>query len=210
MADWFKARVLARRNDREADSFQELVDTIQTAIDDGDYEGSLDIGALQHFPNRTLASSIDEDYAVRDGEVEFSLVIPYGIDFEAIGDFMGDFGVDELYCLFAHEREEQQDWETNDEEHKSIGLVKFKNVYDADGDCEDIEKTFDYPDADDVQKLAQYWRLAWNGEWTHEGRMEDFFLQSGVEIATGADKALLDESTDAYITLREFIMRSGI
>lgn len=139
MADWFKARFLARRNDREADSFKELVDAIQPAIDDGDYEGSLDIGALQHFPGRTLASSIDEDYAVRDGEVEFSLVIPYGIDFEAIGDFMGDFGVDELYCLFAHEREEQQDWETNDEEHKSIGLVKFKNVYDADG-CEELEE----------------------------------------------------------------------
>ena len=133
MADYFKARFLAKRNENEVEGFQGLVDTIQAAIDDGDYE-NLDIESLQYFPDRTLASTVDEDYDVRDGEVEFSLVIPYGINLEAIGDFMSDFGIDTLYCLFAHEREAQQDWETNDEEHKSVGLIKFKNEYDEDGD----------------------------------------------------------------------------
>ena len=209
MADYFKARFLAKRNENEAESFQSLVDTIQAAIDDGDYE-NLDIESLQYFPDRTLASTVEDDYDVRDGEVEFSLVIPYGINLEALGDFMSDFGIDTLYCLFAHEREAQQDWETNDEEHKSVGLIKFKNEYDEDGDCCDINKTFDYPSEDDAAKLAQYWRLAWNGEWTHEGSMEEFFMQNGEEAAAAADKAITDESTDAYITLREFIARAGI
>ena len=149
MADYFKARFLAKRNENEAEGFQALVDTIQAAIDNGDY-ANLDIGSLQYFPDRTLASTVEEDYDVRDGEVEFSLVIPYGINLEALGDFMSDFGIDTLYCLFAHEREEQQDWETNDEEHKSVGLIKFKNEYDEDGDCCDIDKTFDYPSEDDA------------------------------------------------------------
>ena len=209
MADYFKARFLAKRNENEAECFQSLVDTIQAAIDDGDY-GDLDIESLQYFPDRTLASTVDEDYDVRDGEVEFSLVIPDGINLEAIGDFMSDFGIDTLYCLFAHEREAQQDWETNDEEHKSVGLIKFKNEYDEDGDCCDIDKTFDYPSEDDAAKLAQYWRLAWNGEWTHEGSMEEFFTQNGEEPAAAADKAITDETTDAYITLPEFIARAGI
>lgn len=209
MADYFKARFLAKRNENEAEGFQALVDTIQAAIDNGDY-ANLDIGSLQYFPDRTLASTVEEDYDVRDGEVEFSLVIPYGINLEALGDFMSDFGIDTLYCLFAHEREEQQDWETNDEEHKSVGLIKFKNEYDEDGDCCDIDKTFDYPSEDDAVKLAQYWRLAWNGEWTHEGSMEEFFTQNGEESTAAADKAITDETTDAYITLREFIARAGI
>ena len=37
MADWFKARFLAKRNEKDVESFQSLVDTIQAAIDDGDY-----------------------------------------------------------------------------------------------------------------------------------------------------------------------------
>lgn len=209
MADYFKARFLAKRNQNAAESFQCLVDTIQASIDAGDFE-NLDIGSLQYFPDRTLASTVEEDYDVRDGEVEFSLVIPYGIDIEAIGDFMSDFGIDTLYVLFAHEKEEQLDWETNDEEHKSVGLIKFKNVYDEDGDLCDIEKMFDYPGEDNAEQLAQYWRLAWNGEWTHEGRMEEFFTQNGEESAAAADKAITDESTDAYITLREFIARAGV
>lgn len=209
MADYFKARFLAKRNQNAAESFQNLVETIRAAIDGGDYE-NLDIGSLQYFPDRTLASTVEEDYDVRDGEVEFSLVIPYGIDMEAIGDFMSDFGVETLYVLFAHEKEELLDWETNEEAHKSVGLVKFKNVYDEDGDLFDIEKTFDYPSADDANKLAQYWRLAWNGEWTHEGSMEEFFTQNGEASAAAAEKTITDETTDAYITLREFIARAGL
>lgn len=209
MADYFKARFLAKRNPNAAESFQNLVETIRAAIDRGDYE-NLDIGSLQYFSDRTLASTVEEDYDVRDGEVEFSLVIPYGIDMEAIGDFMSDFGVETLYVLFAHEKEEQLDWETKDESHKSVGLIKFKNVYDEDGDLFDIEKTFDYPSADDAEKVAQYWRLAWNGEWTHEGSMEEFFTQSGEASAAAADKAITDDTTDAYLTLHEFIARAGL
>ena len=213
MADWFKARFLAKRNENEANYFQKLTDVIQSAIDDGDY-ANLDIGSLQYFPDRTLASTVEDDYNVRDGEVEFSIVIPYGIDLEAIRDFKSDFGIDTLYCLFAHEREEQQDWETNDEEHKSVGLIKFKNVYDEDGDCCDSEMTFDYPAEDDAAKLAQYWRLAWNGEWTHEGSMMEFFTQNGEESAAAADEAISvkDPESDEsrYMTLREFIAKTGI
>ena len=209
MADWFKARFLVKRNERRADDFQTLADMINAVIDDGAYE-ELDVGAFQHFHARTMPSTVEEDYDVRDGEVEFSLILPYGINLEAIGDFMGDFGIDTLYCLFAHEKESQQNWETNDEEHKSVGLFKFENEYDEDGDCCDIKKAFDYPDEDDAAKIAQYWRLAWNGEWTHEGSMEEFFAQNGEESAAAADKAITDESTDAYVTLRDFIARSGI
>lgn len=205
MADWFKARFLAQADKENEEQFQRLVEILQEAVD-GD--GSFDVECLDHFDSRTRCD-VNDTPEIREGEVEFSLIIPYGIDQEGLRDFIQDFGIKKLYCLYAHERDELQDWECNDEEHKTIGILLTEKIIDEFGD-EDCSQNFTYPPEDNQIKVGQYFRLAWNGSWTEEGSFEEFFSQNGDELARLANdgitvKESADDEEGRTMTLREIL-----
>lgn len=203
MADWFNARFRVTRDADDSSSFDNLLSVLKEG-----QEGYLDVEALQYFHSRTLVDE-NEDIEVSDNEASFALTIPYGIDLEGLRDFCCDFGVKTLHCVFAHEREELQDWECNGEEHKTIGIVRIEKVVDEDGDDERV-MTFSYPPEDDKVKISQFWRLAWNGNWTHEGEREAFFCQTGEDIAKVAEEGVricecADDTEGRAMTLEELL-----
>ena len=205
MADWFKARFLAQADKENEEQFQHLVDILQEAVD-GD--GIFDIESLEYFDSRTMCDANDTP-EIREGEVEFSLIIPYGIDKEGLRDFTKDFGIKRIYCLYAHERDELQDWECNDEEHKTIGILLTEKKIDEFGD-EYCSQNFTYPPEDDQIKIGQYFRLAWHGSWTKEGSFEEFFSQNGDELARLVNdgirvKEYADDEEGRDMTLREIL-----
>ena len=188
MADYFKARFLAQMQPGEEKAFQVLVDQVQNVSDTEDLY-SFDIDALNYFDSRTMMPDDPFEFSIGEGSVEFSLILPYGINLESLRDFSQDFGIAKLYCLFAHEREELQWWEFNGEEHKTIGIVKIERIDDGDG-WYDSEMSFVYPAEENPVRISQFWRLAWNGSWTHEGSMEEFFNQNGDDITIAAHSGI--------------------
>lgn len=96
-------------------------------------------------------------------------MIPYDVSGEKFRDFCSDFGVSQLDCVYAHEREKLSDWEGDSDDYRTIGVLtvrkKVEKVVFNGVEEEEVEYKARraYPPENDLVKIHQFWSLAWNG-----------------------------------------------
>jgi len=162
MADVFRVRIVARPDANRKDAFKGLVEILSNAAEN--CEMNLE-DLCDGFRSRDFAVA-PENIIAEEDLVAFDAEVSYGIFEEGKMDFMSDWGIGELRMLFAYERPELTDWEDNDEDYKTIGLLKVKNIWiqeDGDWTVDDRDVVYEYPPEDDPVKIAQWWLLVWAG-----------------------------------------------
>lgn len=191
MADMFKVRIVAKPDEKRKEDFKELVKILADARDNE----NLDLGDLCEglFRSRDYAVNA-ENITAEDDLIAFDAEVAYGIFEEGKIDLARSYGVGELRMLYAHERPRLDDWEDNDEEYKTIGMLKVKIDWKKDeyGDwsSEDCDISHEYPPEDDEIKIAQWWQLAWAGCEPVGYDFEDFFGQLDSDVAGKAMKGI--------------------
>lgn len=187
MADMFKVRIVAKPDEKRKDEFKKLVEILSSAAECDE----LDLKDLDEcsFRDRDYAVNVENITAGED-LVAFDAEVAYGIFEEGKFDFARSWGIGELRMLYAHESPRLDDWEDNDEEYKTIGMLKIKINWQKDeyGDwvSDDREIQYEYPPEGDSVKIAQWWQLAWAGLQPSGYDFEDFFGQLDDDVAEKA------------------------